>query len=260
MLNHAAAFLVTYFLDEAGQPHFLCEKKSADFPRFPNRIGFLGGNCLFKKHTDISAHQTLTREIKEEFLLQNESELSEMISFPDGSVYLPASSTKPVSFTASEAQKTKKIGSMLLDKISYGGSYIDTMIPPLSGTQPMVWGTFAFTRRLNLDEFKKIKSLIGELNYMPTIDNRKFGSTVNFYTGDDIKLGTRWHGEHDLTLNALSEAKIVPFSFQLNYDDAKRDLISIQRFSSHSAAVLDAFGVPLYKSLEEKEIVRFSRK
>jgi hypothetical protein len=255
-VNHSASFLVTYYIDEIGLPHFYCEKKSSDFRRFPGGIGFLGGNYLPAKHSDISAYKTLEREISEEFFLEIEPEKSEAIHFADGSTYLPASAATEVKFSDDEIAKTRTIGKLLLSNVKYGGAFVSTMSPPLSGAQPMTWSTFAFVRELDLSEYSIIKRLTADLRNVPTADNRKFGSSVDFYTLHDVKEKEFWHGEHDLVVNALCKSGVLPFSFGVNYGNPKAKHIS---FAELNIENFENTQLPSYESLARSRILHFNK-
>ena len=201
ILNHHAASLLAYYVDQEKGLHFILEQKDPDYkpPFFDNGLNLIGGNWKKGVNKDKSPEELVHREIEEEFWMIEEPQeyLNELL----GEKFLKREVKGGGKYDDKFLQRIKSVGEILEDGASYTTNYIVNISPPIT-KGVLTYGLTVFTNKLSAEEFKTIETVINDFKGKLITDNLKYDSKIVSVSLDEINKQNKkfaWGYGHILT-------------------------------------------------------------
>ena len=168
--NHASTNVLPYHVGRDGTFTFLLERKGTSFkaPYFNGGLNPLGGNAD-PSELDGYPLQIGTREIREEFLIQEErpESLDQIVGQP-----LQDELPGEHEYTPAETRQVQEVGGILLRRWQHLVDYELTVGAPVMPNHPLICLVNVFTRQLDDDEYSFISDTVARLGGKVTPDNR----------------------------------------------------------------------------------------
>ncbi len=176
-LNHHSAVVVPFVRTAQGGLNLLFEQKDSRFnpPYFDNGLCFIGGNWQRNKHRDLTAVDTLKREVSEEYWLITEE--SESLHQLIGENLTREISEDCSPYPERQLAKIRHAARTLLKSPMHAADLVVKISPPIVN-EDLVYGLTVFTNELEEAEYENWRRLLEEFNGKVTTDNLRWGSLI----------------------------------------------------------------------------------
>lgn len=234
-INNFSSHVVPYYSSN-GNIALVLERKSPEYnaPYFNSALSLFGG---VSKNEDGCAHSSLERELREEFWLLPDVD----VTLDMGIEFNVEKSASSDSLDEKSKLEVQRIGKILMSNVIYVSDFIFGVKPPVNKKDINICVS-VFLRELSLDELLYITNVQGKNNGKVTPDNLRWGSTTEVLTINQInRTNDRFAWGFDKVINHLISQNHIESNFLVAN---VLDFVSVRPFT--------------YTGLLERESPKFS--